>query len=53
MANLFFTYLLRGDMRVSDLITHRFSPHEAPHAYQLLRQERASAMGVIFDSSDA
>lgn len=52
MASLFFTYLLRGDMRVSDLITHRFSPREAPHAYQLLRQERASAMGVIFDWSD-
>jgi 2-desacetyl-2-hydroxyethyl bacteriochlorophyllide A dehydrogenase len=49
MAELFFTYVLRGDMRVSDLITHRFSPLEAVEAYRVLREERMTAMGVIFD----
>lgn len=49
MADLFFTYLERGDMRVSDLITHRYTPQEAPHAYEVLYTERASTMGVLFD----
>jgi 2-desacetyl-2-hydroxyethyl bacteriochlorophyllide A dehydrogenase len=49
MAELFFTYLLRRDMRVSDLVTHRFSPLEAPEAYRVLREERMTAMGVLFD----
>ncbi len=51
MARLFFTYLERGQMRVSDLITHRYSPEEAPTAYAMLQTDRASAMGVIFDWS--
>jgi len=49
MAELFFTYLLRRDMRVSDLVTHRFSPLKAPEAYRVLREERMTAMGVLFD----
>jgi 2-desacetyl-2-hydroxyethyl bacteriochlorophyllide A dehydrogenase len=49
MADLFYTYVLRGDMRVTDLITHRFSPADAPQAYRILREERATAMGVLFD----
>jgi threonine dehydrogenase-like Zn-dependent dehydrogenase len=49
MVELFFTYLLRGDMRVSDLMTHRFSPLDAPEAYRVLREERMMAMGVLFD----
>jgi 2-desacetyl-2-hydroxyethyl bacteriochlorophyllide A dehydrogenase len=49
MAELFFTYLLRNVMRVSDLITHRYIPTDAPEAYRMLREERATAMGVIFD----
>lgn len=49
MAKLFFTYLQRGQMRVGDLVTHRFSPHEAPQAYQMLQTDRTRAMGVIFD----
>ncbi len=49
MAELFFTYLLRGDMRVSDLVTHRYSPLDAAEAYRVLREERMTAMGVIFD----
>ncbi len=49
MASLFFTYLSRGDMSVSDLITHRFSPFDAPLAYRALYEERSSIMGVLFD----
>jgi 2-desacetyl-2-hydroxyethyl bacteriochlorophyllide A dehydrogenase len=49
MTELFFIYLLRRDMRVDDLITHRFAPHQAPEAYSLLRERRATTMGVVFD----
>ena len=49
MADLFFTYVLRGEMRVSDLVTHRYSPLAAAEAYRVLREERMTAMGVLFD----
>lgn len=49
MYKLFFTYVARGDMRVNDLITHRYTPHEAPQAYHMLRHDRSAAMGVVFD----
>jgi threonine dehydrogenase-like Zn-dependent dehydrogenase len=49
MADLFYTFLLRADMRVTDLITHRYSPVDAPEAYHMLREERDTAMGVLFD----
>jgi len=48
MARLFFTYLARGDMRVRDLITHRYLPTEAPAAYEMLRTDRSHALGVVF-----
>lgn len=48
-GELFLNFLQRGEMRVQDLITHRYSPLDAPEAYRMLRQERATAMGVIFD----
>jgi threonine dehydrogenase-like Zn-dependent dehydrogenase len=35
-------------MRVKDLISHRFSPADAPKAYALLQENRAATMGVIF-----
>jgi 2-desacetyl-2-hydroxyethyl bacteriochlorophyllide A dehydrogenase len=49
IIELFFTYLKRGDMFTADLITHRFSPEDAVEAYRLLREDRSSAMGVVFD----
>ncbi len=49
MIQLFFTYVMRGDMRVADLVTHRYAPKDAPEAYRLLREERSEAMGVLFD----
>jgi threonine dehydrogenase-like Zn-dependent dehydrogenase len=50
---LFFDYLLQGRMRVSDLVTHRFAPREAPAVYQGLVRDRAAIMGAIFDWSRA
>lgn len=49
IVELFFRYLARGDMQVHDLITHRFSPQNAPDAYRMLQTDRSSAMGVILD----
>src|SRR5947199_364989 len=49
MVELFFTYLLRGDMRVSDLVTHSYSPLDAAETYRILREERMTIMGVLFD----
>ncbi len=48
---LFYDYLLQKRMRVSDLITHRHAPAEAPEVYRRLQTERASSIGVIFDWS--
>ena len=53
MQSLFLQYLARGQIRVSDLITHRFSPEQAPEAYALLQRERETAMGVIFQWNNA
>ncbi len=51
MAALFFDYLVQGRMRVADLVTHRYSPLDAPEVYARLQQERAGVLGVIFDWS--
>ncbi|HVF09768.1 MAG TPA: zinc-binding alcohol dehydrogenase [Abditibacteriaceae bacterium] len=49
MQQLFFSYLERGQMRVNDLVTHRYLPQQAREAYAMLETDRASAMGVLFD----
>ena len=49
MARLFFDYLRNGQMRVSDLITHRFHPQEAGEVYRMLLQDRGATVGVVFD----
>jgi threonine dehydrogenase-like Zn-dependent dehydrogenase len=51
MQPLFFKYLERGQMRVSDLVTKRYSPRDAGSAYADLLADRSSAMGVLFDWS--
>jgi 2-desacetyl-2-hydroxyethyl bacteriochlorophyllide A dehydrogenase len=48
-AELFFRYLQRGQMQVSDLITHRFNPREAKEAYASFDRDRGDSAGVIFD----
>ena len=45
---LFYLYLHRGQMRVSDLVTHQFSPAEAAQVYALLQESRSETMGVVF-----
>jgi len=49
ITSLFFDYLLQDRMRVSDLVTHRHSPLDAPEVYAGLVSDRSSAIGVIFD----
>lgn len=49
ISELFLTYLARGQMRVKDLITHRFQPESAGDAYELLQRDRQSTMGVLFE----
>ncbi|MCC7145577.1 MAG: zinc-binding dehydrogenase [Phycisphaeraceae bacterium] len=49
MVQLFFQFLLRKQMRVSDLVTHRFPAPQAAEAYDLLMTRRSEAMGVILD----
>lgn len=46
---LFYDYLQRGQMRVSDLITHHHKPSDAPQVYADITQDRSSAMGIVFD----
>jgi 2-desacetyl-2-hydroxyethyl bacteriochlorophyllide A dehydrogenase len=48
-AQLFLQYIHRGQMRVADLVTHRFSPMDAPKVYPMLQTEREGTMGVLFD----
>jgi len=49
MVALFFTLLLRQQMRVADLITHRFPATDAAQAFDLLTTRRSDAMGVLLD----
>ncbi|HEX9996490.1 MAG TPA: zinc-binding alcohol dehydrogenase [Abditibacterium sp.] len=51
MADLFFHFLQSGQMRVGDMITHRYAPNEAPECYDMLLSDRSRALGVIFDWS--
>jgi len=46
---LFYTYLQRDQMRVTDLITSRHTPDEAPAVYAKLMNDRADTVGVVFD----
>ena len=50
-VELFYTYLMRGQMRVDDLITGRHAPAEAPAVYAQLLDNRAASLGVLFDWS--
>jgi len=45
---LFLKFLARGQMRVNDLVTHRYKPDQSPEAYAMLERHRERAMGVIF-----
>lgn len=47
MVELFMELVATGRMRVGDLVTHRFNIADAPAAYELLRTDRAAALGVM------
>ncbi|MCE7987021.1 MAG: chlorophyll synthesis pathway protein BchC [Caldilinea sp. CFX5] len=49
ITSLFFDYLRQGRMQVSHLITHRYSPLDAPQVYEQLTRDRSAALGVLFD----
>ncbi len=44
-----FTYISQKRLNVSQLITHHYSPMQAPSVYQKLLHDRSFAMGIIFD----
>jgi len=46
---LFWQYIHRGQMKVADLITHRYMPEQAKEVYQMLQKDRSSTLGVLFD----
>lgn len=48
-CELFFDLVLRGEFKVSELITHRIPWHDAPKAYELLHTERGKTGFVIID----
>jgi 2-desacetyl-2-hydroxyethyl bacteriochlorophyllide A dehydrogenase len=49
MSGVFFDYLLSRRMDVAGLVTHRYSPLQAPKIYLGLLKDRSTAVGVIFD----
>lgn len=46
---LLHTYLRRGQMRLDDLITHRFRPEDAATVYPMLMNDRGATIGCVFD----
>lgn len=46
-AELFFELLAAGDLDMDPLISHRAAYPEAPALYQMLREDRGQAMGVL------
>jgi len=48
-VDLLLSYLVRGQMAVSDLLTHVFQPAQCAEAYGLLLADRLSTLGVAFD----
>ncbi|WP_240343739.1 zinc-binding alcohol dehydrogenase [Paenibacillus sp. SYP-B3998] len=52
MSEVIFEYMMRKEINVQKLITHRFSPKEAVSVYDSLRENRLNAMGIMFDWKD-
>jgi threonine dehydrogenase-like Zn-dependent dehydrogenase len=51
MSGVFFDYLLSERMNVVELVTHRYSPLQAPEVYMCLLKDRSTDVGVILDWS--
>lgn len=50
-CQLYLDLIQRADLRVAEMITHRFSPDEAPEVYNRLLEDRGWAGFIIFDWS--
>ncbi|HZF09325.1 MAG TPA: zinc-binding alcohol dehydrogenase [Thermoanaerobaculia bacterium] len=48
-GELFLEWLAAGELRVDDLVTHRFPGRQAVEAYALLRQRRQETLGLLLD----
>ena len=48
-TELLFDLIAAGEVRVGELITHRYPWREAPAAYQMLMEDRSQAGAVILD----
>lgn len=48
-GRLFFDYLVDDRLDVAPLISHRRPHHEAPDLFEMLREDRTRAMGVVLD----
>jgi len=51
MSGVYFDYLLADKMSVKELVTHCYSPLQAPEVYLNLLKDRSTDVGVIFDWS--
>jgi 2-desacetyl-2-hydroxyethyl bacteriochlorophyllide A dehydrogenase len=51
MSGVYFDYLMAGKMSVVELVTHCYSPLQAPEVYLSLLKDRSADVGVIFDWS--
>ena len=49
MSQVYFDYLMANKMSVSELVTHRYSPLQAPEVYLNLLKDRSTDVGVILD----
>ncbi|MBX3099913.1 MAG: zinc-binding alcohol dehydrogenase [Salinibacterium sp.] len=49
MTELFFLFLRTGRMDVDGLVSHRFSPDQAPEVYAQLQRDRSAHLGTLFD----
>lgn len=53
MTELFFLFLRNGRMNVDGLVSHRFTPDQAPEVYAGLQRDRSAYLGTLFDWSGA
>ena len=51
-CELFFDLVLSGELKVSEVITHRFGWEGAPGVYEMLTEERGRTGLVVLDWRD-
>jgi len=48
-TELLFDFIAAGELRLAELITHRFNWSDAPAAYEMLMEDRSQAGAVVLD----